>query len=123
MARLLALVSVAAIVLVAIEGEMANGIGEIAGVMVLAALLVALLERVATRTRDDPDAVRSGVRLLPDRVDVQVLSTGHSTISATRPVFGEAVDRSVFSYFSFTTLTTSASATTRLLPTSPVALP
>ena len=105
---LLALVSLAAIVLVAVEGDAANAIGEIAGVVVLDRFCsVAVLGRVLRpRACDDADTVRGGVRLLPDRADVQRVSTGRLNDLGNTPVFGGPVDRSVFSYFSFTTLTT-----------------
>jgi Ion channel len=103
---LFALVGTAAIVLVAMSGDTASGIGEIAGVVVLAALLVAVLDRV----------------LHHEQVSVQTLfgavcayfliglmfSAVYGALNdfSNTPVFGEPVDRSVFSYFSFTTLTT-----------------
>jgi Ion channel len=101
-----ALVGVVATVLVAIEGETVNGVGEIAGVIVLGALLVALLDRVLRHEHVTIQTLFGAVcayfliGLMFSGVYGALNDLGDS------PVFGEAVDRSVFSYFSFTTLTT-----------------
>jgi Ion channel len=93
-------------VLVAIEGETVNGVGEIAGVIVLGALLVALLDRVLRHEHVTIQTLFGAVcayfliGLMFSGVYGALNDLGDS------PVFGEAVDRSVFSYFSFTTLTT-----------------
>ena len=70
---------VAAMVLLVVEGEITNGLGEIAGVLVLGALLVAVLDRVLRHQRVTIQTLlRCGLRLLPDRADVQRSCTGRS---------------------------------------------
>jgi Ion channel len=103
---LFALVGTAAIVLVAMSGDTASGIGEIAGVVVLAALLVAVLDRVLHHEQVSVQTLFGAVcayfliGLMFSAVYGALNDFGNT------PVFGEPVDRSVFSYFSFTTLTT-----------------
>jgi hypothetical protein len=103
---LFAVIGTVAVVLRALDRDTASGIGELAGVVVLGALLVAVLDRV----------------LHHDHVTVQTLygavcayfliglmfSAVYGALDdfGTTPVFGQLVDRSVYSYFSFTTLTT-----------------
>lgn len=103
---LLALVSLAAIVLMAVEGDVANAIGEIAGVVVLTVLLVAVLGRVLRHEHVTMQTLFGAVcayfliGLMFSAVYGALNDLGDT------PVFGGQVDRSVFSYFSFTTLTT-----------------
>ena len=100
------LVGVASIVLTAVTGETATGLSQIAAVVVLGTLLLGVLDRV----------------LHHEEVTVQTLfgavcayfliglmfSAVYGALNdlGSTPVFGAPVDRSVFSYFSFTTLTT-----------------
>jgi Ion channel len=101
-----ALVGVVATVLVAIEGETVNGIGEIAGVIVLGALLVALLDRVLRHEHVTMQTLFGAVcaYFLIGLMFSGVYGALNDLGSAS--LFGDTVDQSVFSYFSFTTLTT-----------------
>jgi Ion channel len=101
-----ALVGVIATVLVAFEGETVNGIGEIAGVLVLGALLVALLDRVL---RHEYVTIQTLFGAVCAYFLIGLMFSGvYGALNdlGDTPMFGEAVDQSVFSYFSFTTLTT-----------------
>ena len=104
--RWFAVLGVAAMVLLVIEGEITNGLGEIAGVLVLGALLVAVLDRVLRHQHVTIQTLFGAVcayfliGLMFSAVYGALNDLGSS------PVFGEPVDQSVFSYFSFTTLTT-----------------
>ncbi len=101
-----ALVGVVATVLVAIEGDTVNGIGEIAGVIVLGALLVALLDRVL---RHEHVTIQTLFGAVCAYFLIGLMFSGvYGALNdlGSAALFGETVDRSVFSYFSFTTLTT-----------------
>ena len=83
-----------------------RGIGEIAGVVVLGALLVAVLDRVL---RHEHVTIQTlfGAVCAYFLIGLMFSSVyGALNDLGDTPVFGEPVDRSVFSYFSFTTLTT-----------------
>jgi Ion channel len=101
-----ALVGVVATVLVGLEGDTASGIGEVAGVFVLGALLVALLDRVL---RHEHVTIQTLFGAVCAYFLIGLMFSGVygalNDLSSTL-VFGERVDPSVFSYFSFTTLTT-----------------
>jgi hypothetical protein len=101
-----ALVGVGATVLVGIEGDTASGIGEVAGVVVLGALLVALLDRVL---RHEHVTIQTLFGAVCAYFLIGLMFSGvYGAMDhlGSTPVFGETVDQSVFSYFSFTTLTT-----------------
>jgi hypothetical protein len=101
-----ALVGVGATILVGIEGDTASGIGEIAGVVVLGALLVALLDRVL---RHEHVTIQTLFGAVCAYFLIGLMFSGiYGAIDnlGPTPVFGDPVDQSVFSYFSFTTLTT-----------------
>jgi len=103
---LLSLVAAGSIVTLAIEGDVASGIAEVAGVVILGVLLVAVLERVLRHEHVTMQTLFGAVcayfliGLMFSAVYGALNDFGPS------PVFGGSVDRSVFSYFSFTTLTT-----------------
>jgi hypothetical protein len=95
-----------AVVLLTIEGDAASGIAEILGVVVLAALLVAVLDRVLQHDRVTVQTLLGAVcayfliGLMFSSVYAAMDDLGDAAL------FGEEVRRSVYSYFSFTTLTT-----------------
>ncbi len=102
----LSLVAVASIVALAIEGDVASGVAETAAVVILGGLLVAVLDRVLRHEHVNIQTLFGAVcayfliGLMFSAVYGALNDFGPS------PVFGASVDRSVFSYFSFTTLTT-----------------
>lgn len=101
-----AIVGVVAMILLSIEGDSSSGLGEIAGVIVLGALLVAILDRVLRHEHVTIQTLFGAVcayfliGLMFSAVYGALNDLGSS------PLFGEPVDQSVYSYFSFTTLTT-----------------
>jgi hypothetical protein len=103
---LFAVVGVVAIVLTAFDNDVATGVGAVAAVVLLGALLVAVLERVLRHERVTIQTLFGAVcayfliGLMFSSVYGALNDLGNA------PVFGEPVDRSVFSYFSFVTLTT-----------------
>jgi Ion channel len=103
---LVGLVGIAAIVLTAVGGDTATGISQIAGVVVLATLLLGVLDRVlhhevvTIQTLFGAVCAYFLIGLMFSSVYGALNDLGDTA------VFGEAVDRSVFSYFSFVTLTT-----------------
>ena len=100
------LVGIVSIVLTAVAGDTATGISQIGGVVVLATLLVGVLDRVLHHEEVTVQTLFGAVcayfliGLMFSAVYGALNDLGNS------PVFGEPVNRSVFSYFSFTTLTT-----------------
>lgn len=100
------LVGIVSIVLTAVAGDTATGISQIGGVVVLATLLVGVLDRVLHHEEVTVQTLFGAVcayfliGLMFSAVYGALNDLGNS------PVFGESVNRSVFSYFSFTTLTT-----------------
>jgi hypothetical protein len=101
-----ALLGVVSVAMAGLEGHTASGIGEIAGVVVLGALLVALLDRVL---RHEHVTIQTlfGAVCAYFLIGLMFSSIyGALNDLADAPLFAEAVDQSVFSYFSFTTLTT-----------------
>jgi hypothetical protein len=101
-----ALLGVVALVLSLIEGDIPNGIGQLAGVVVLGALLLAVLDRVL---HHDHVTLQTLFGAVCAYVLIGLMfSSAYGAMDdlASSPIFGEPVDRSVFSYFSFTTLTT-----------------
>jgi hypothetical protein len=99
-------IGLVAIVLTAVEGDITSGIGELAGVVVLGALLVAILDRVLRHERVTMQTLFGAVCVY--FVLGLIFSAMYAAMNdlTTTPIFGEPVDRSVYSYFSFTTLTT-----------------
>ena len=103
---LFALIALVAMVLIAVDGETANGLGAIGGVVVLGALLVAVLDRVLRHKRVTMQTLFGAlcayflIGLMFSAVYAALNDFGDA------PVFAEPVNESVFSYFSFTTLTT-----------------
>jgi hypothetical protein len=99
-------IGIAAIVLTALQGDVTSGIGELAAVVVLGALMLAILDRVLRHQQVTMQTLFGAVCVY------FLLGLIFSSLYAAMndltdvPIFGEPVDRSVFSYFSFTTLTT-----------------
>jgi hypothetical protein len=103
---LFAVLGIVAVVLVALEGDVASGIGELAGVVVLGALLVAILARVLRHERVTLQTLYGAVcTYFLIGLMFSAIYGAMNDLSGS-PIFGEPVERSVFSYFSFTTLTT-----------------
>ena len=103
---LVGLVGVVAIVLTAVAGDTATGISQIAAVVVLATLLLGVLDRVLHHEEVTIQTLFGAVcaYFLIGLMFSSVYGALNDLGDA--PVFGEPVNRSVFSYFSFTTLTT-----------------
>jgi Ion channel len=103
---LFALLGVVAVVLVSIEGDIPSGLGQLAGVVVLGALLVAILGRVLRHEHVTMQTLYGAVCAY--FLIGLIFSSLYGAMNdfADAPIFGEPVGRSVFSYFSFTTLTT-----------------
>ena len=103
---LVGLVGIVSIVLSAVAGDTATGISQIAGVVVLGTLLLGVLDRVlhhqvvTVQTLFGAVCAYFLIGLMFSYVYGALNDLGDT------PVFGEPVNRSVFSYFSFTTLTT-----------------
>ena len=103
---LLTIVAVASIVLLAVGGDTASGISEVASAVILGGLLVAVLDRVLRHEHVTIQTLFGAVcayfliGLMFSAVYGALNDFGDT------PVFGQPVERSVFSYFSFTTLTT-----------------
>jgi Ion channel len=100
------LVGVVAVVLTAVAGDTATGISQIAGVVVLGTLLLGVLDRVL---HHDVVTVQTlfGAVCAYFLIGLMFSSVYGALNDLTdTPVFGESVNRSVFSYFSFVTLTT-----------------
>jgi ion channel len=99
-------VGIVAIVLSAVDNDIATGFSAVAGVVLLGALLIAILKRVLRHERVTIQTLYGAVctyfliGLMFSSVYGALNDLGNA------PVFGEPVDRSVFSYFSFVTLTT-----------------
>jgi Ion channel len=103
---LFAAIGTVAIVLSALENDTASGIGELAGVVVLGALLVAVLDRVLHHEEVTVQTLFGAVcAYFLIGLMFSAVYGALDDLAAT-PVFGQLVDRSVYSYFSFTTLTT-----------------
>jgi Ion channel len=103
---LVGLVGIAAIVLTAVAGDTATGISQIAGVVVLATLLLGVLDRVLHHQVVTVQTLFGAVCAY--FLIGLMFSSVYGALNdlSDTPVFGEPVNRSVFSYFSFTTLTT-----------------
>jgi hypothetical protein len=99
-------IGLAAILLTALEGDITSGLGELAGVVVLGALLVAILDRVLRHEYVTMQTLFGAVCVyfLLGLMFSSLYGAMNDLMDA--PIFGEPVDRSVFSYFSFATLTT-----------------
>jgi hypothetical protein len=103
---LFAVIGVVAIVLIALEGDVASGIGELAGVVVLVALLLAILARVLRHEHVTLQTLYGAVCAYFLIGLIFSALYGAMNDLSDSPIFGEPVGRSVYSYFSFTTLTT-----------------
>ena len=109
--RVLAALSVSAVLSVLLTGVLDRsgvpaGIGEAASFVVLLAILVAVLDRVLRHRRVTLQTLFGAVCAY--FLIGLMFSSLYGVLDAfsTEPIFGEAVARSVYSYFSFTTLTT-----------------
>jgi hypothetical protein len=101
-----AVLGVVAMVLLAIKGDTSSGIGEIAGGIVLGGLLVAILDRVLRHERVTIQTLFGAVcAYFLIGLMFSAVYGALDDLTST-PLFGDQVDQSVFSYFSFTTLTT-----------------
>lgn len=103
---LLTVVAVASIALLAIGGDTASGISEVAAAVILCVLLAAVLDRVL---RHEHVTIQTLLGAVCAYFLIGLMfSAVYGAINdfSDTPVFGEPVERSVFSYFSFTTLTT-----------------
>jgi len=101
-----AAVGVIALVLAAAENDIASGIGGIAAAVVLTALLIAVLDRVLRHRRVTIQTLYGAVcAYLLIGLIFSAMYSAFDAFSAV-PIFGEPVPQSVYSYFSFTTLTT-----------------
>lgn len=101
-----AFVGVVAIVLAAMSGDTAKGVGSVAAAVVVAALLVRVLQSVLRHRRVT-------IQTLYGAVCTYFLiglffSSAYAAMDAfsSEPIFGEAVTPSTYSYFSFVSLTT-----------------
>jgi hypothetical protein len=103
---LFAVLGIVAIVLVALEGDITSAVGELAGVVVLGALLVAILARVLRHDHVTMQTLYGAVCAYFLIGLIFSALYGAMNDLSDSPIFGEPVERSVFSYFSFTTLTT-----------------
>jgi hypothetical protein len=103
---LFALLGVVALALTLIEGDIPSGVGQLAGVVVLGALLVAILDRVLHHDHVTMQTLYGAVCAYFLIGLMFSAAYGAMNDFSSSPVFGEPVARSVFSYFSFTTLTT-----------------
>jgi hypothetical protein len=103
---LFALLGVVGIVLASLEGDIPSGVGQLAAVVVLGALLVAILGRVLRHEHVTMQTLYGAVCAY--FLIGLIFSSLYGAMNdfADAPIFGEPVGRSVFSYFSFTTLTT-----------------
>ncbi|HWC68394.1 MAG TPA: potassium channel family protein [Acidimicrobiales bacterium] len=103
---LLALCGITAVVLAALSGEIPNGLAEVAAVIVLGAVLVAVLDRVLRHRRVTLQTLYGAMcaYILIGLMFGSVYRALDELADAS--LFGEPVDVSVYSYFSFTTLTT-----------------
>jgi hypothetical protein len=101
-----AAVGVIALVLTAASNDIAAGIGAVAAAVVLTALLIAVLDRVLRHRRVTIQTLYGAVcaYLLIGLIFSAIYSAFDAFL--TTPIFGETVPQSVYSYFSFTTLTT-----------------
>jgi hypothetical protein len=99
-------VGVIAIVLTGATDDVTAGIGAIASAVVLTALLVAVLDRVLRHRRVSIQTLYGAVCAY--FLIGLIFSSVYAVLDAfgRAPVFGETVSNSVYSYFSFTTLTT-----------------
>jgi hypothetical protein len=99
-------VGVIAIVLTGATNDVTAGIGAIASAVVLTALLVAVLDRVLRHRRVSIQTLYGAVCAY--FLIGLIFSSVYAVLDAfgPDPVFGETVSNSVYSYFSFTTLTT-----------------
>jgi hypothetical protein len=103
---LLALGGIASVVLASVSGEIPNGLAEVAAVIVLAAILVAVLDRVLRHRRVTLQTLY-GAMCAYFLIGLMFGSVYRAIDELTdASLFGEPVDVSVYSYFSFTTLTT-----------------
>jgi hypothetical protein len=107
--RWLAIIALAAILGVwgaAFSGDVAAAIGDIALILLSMAILIAVLERVLRHRRVTMQTIYGAVcsYFLLGLMFSSVYGAMDTLGSA--PLFGEPVSRSVYSYFSFTTLTT-----------------
>jgi hypothetical protein len=107
--RWLAIVALAAILGVwaaAFSGDVAAAVGDIALILLFLAILIAVLERVLRHRRVTMQTIYGAVcsYFLIGLMFSSVYGAMDALGSA--PLFGESVSRSVYSYFSFTTLTT-----------------
>jgi drug/metabolite transporter (DMT)-like permease len=107
--RWLAVVLVVAIIAVvasALTGDTSEGIANIAVTFVFAAMLIAVLDRVLRHRRVTVQTLFGAVCAY--FLIGLMFSAIYSALDAlgSEPIFGEPVGRSVFSYFSFTALTT-----------------
>jgi hypothetical protein len=107
--RWLAIVALAAILGVwaaAFSGDVASAVGDIALILLFLAILIAVLERVLRHRRVTMQTIYGAVccYFLIGLMFSSVYGAMDTLGSA--PLFGEPVSRSVYSYFSFITLTT-----------------
>jgi hypothetical protein len=102
----LAIVGVVTLVLAVPSDGMASGLGASVVGMVLLAVLVAVLDRVL-RHRHVTIQTLYGAVCAYFLIGL-IFSSAYGAMNAfgTEPIFGEPVNQSVYSYFSFTTLTT-----------------
>jgi 4-amino-4-deoxy-L-arabinose transferase-like glycosyltransferase len=102
----LATVGVVAIVLANVNRDVSNGVGQLGLVVVLLAILVAVLARVLRHRQVTLQTLYGAVcaYFLLGLMFSSLYSAMDSF--ADSPIFGEPVEESVYSYFSFTTLTT-----------------
>lgn len=103
---LLAGVGLVAIVLTVATNDVAVGIGAIAAAIVLTVVLIAVLDQVL-RHRQVSIQTLFGAVCAYFLIGL-IFSSIYAVLDAfgSEPVFGETVSQSVYSYFSFTTLTT-----------------
>jgi hypothetical protein len=103
---LLAVGGIASVVLASVSGEIPNGLAEVAAVIVLAAILVAVLDRVVRHRRVTLQTLY-GAMCAYFLIGLMFGSVYRAIDELTDALlFGSPVDVSVYSYFSFTTLTT-----------------